>query len=394
MTSPPRTKAATLRPSGPRADRRSRTKLLGRVSIRHLLHVLSTTIKLCNILSVFLDFASTAAIAVFLRTRRSYPPADVFATLQRILENSVSRIVLSAAIIISLVPHDWLGIDDAWFIALFGPEVIARAVLAFRKESRPVLPGRKLEIGWRAPTSNELWLLALDLIAVLSFLPVVASAFVSARWLRLFRLSRTILLLRYWAPVVNDLWTVTRRPERRRQIVFIFGTLIIICFAGAVMLDHVTTDVGDDFDGDGVVGDPHDHEFLVRMWWAFRQLEDPGNLLASPHDAGTLVVSVLLTLAGLFVISFIIGMGTDVVMDLSDLSRMRSPGLRGHTVIVNATTHSRRLLRELLHRGVQVAPGFARAGGPSLADPGMAKHSHQQDLRGGGAQRGPARLFA
>jgi hypothetical protein len=287
----------------------------------------------------------------------------VFTTLQRLLENVVSRIVLSVAIVISLVPHQWLGLDDVWFMVLFGPEVLARTLLAFRRESLPALPGRRLEEGWRAPTSNELWLLLLDFIALVSFLPAVAGSFMSARWLRLFRLSRTVLLLRYWAPMVNDLWTVTRRPERRRQIFFIFGTLLVICFAGAVLLDHVTTDAGDDFDGDGVVGDPHDHEFLVRMWWAFRQVEDPGNLLASPHDTGTLVVSVALTLAGLFVISFIIGMGTDVVTDLSSLGRTRPPGLRGHTVIVHANNSSRRLLRELLHEEFKVLPAATEVTG-------------------------------
>lgn len=287
----------------------------------------------------------------------------VFATLQRVLENTASRIVLSAAIVLSLVPHTWMHANDAWFMVLFGPEVLARTLLACRRESLPVAPGRRQETGWRAPSANEVGLLLLDLVALVSFIPVVASTFVSSRWLRLFRLSRTVLLLRYWAPVVNDLWTVTRRPERRRQIVFIFGSLLVVCFAGAVLLDHITTIAGDDFDGDGVVGDPHDHEFLVRMWWAFRQVEDPGNLLANPHDTGTLVVSVGLTLAGLFIISFIIGIGSDVVGDLSSLGRIRSPGLRGHTVIVNATPASEGLLRELLHEEFKLLPAATHVAG-------------------------------
>jgi len=280
----------------------------------------------------------------------------VFATLQRSLENPFSRILLSVAIIISLVPHEWMHATDAWFAVLFGPEVVARTLLAFRRESLPVAPGQKLETGWRMPSMTDVGLLVLDFIAVISFMPVIASSLVGARWLRLFRLTRTVLLLRYWAPVVRDLWTVSWRPERRRQLVFVFGSLIVTCFAGAVLLDHMTTAAGDDFDGDGVVGDRHDHQFLVRMWWAFRQVEDPGNLLASPHDTGTVIVSVILTLAGLFVISFIIGIGTDVVTDLSELSRHRSPGMRGHTVLVNITPSGERLLRELLHEEFKVLP--------------------------------------
>lgn len=280
----------------------------------------------------------------------------MFAILQRILEHPISRVVFSVVIIASLVPHEWMLANDAWFLAIFGPEVLARGLLIFRRESLPVLPGRRRETGWRLPRVGEVILLSLDLLAIISFIPAIAEQFVSARWLRLFRLTRTVLLLRYWAPVVTDLWEVTRRPERKRQLVFIFGTSLVICFAGAVLLDHVTTEIGDDFDGDGVVGDPHDHDFFVRMWWAFRQIEDPGNLLASPHDAGTLVVSVVLSLLGLFVISFIIGIGTDVVTDLADIGRMRSPGMSRHTVVVNATSSAKRLLRELLHEEFKLLP--------------------------------------
>ncbi|MGB1016330.1 MAG: hypothetical protein ACPG4T_19490, partial [Nannocystaceae bacterium] len=165
----------------------------------------------------------------------------MFATLQRSLENPFSRILLSVAIIISLVPHDWMHATDAWFAVLFGPEVIARTLLAFRRESLPVAPGQNLETGWRMPSMTDVGLLVLDFIAVISFMPVIASSLVGARWLRLFRLTRTVLLLRYWAPVVRDLWTVSWRPERRRQLVFVFGSLIVTCFVGAVLLDHMTT---------------------------------------------------------------------------------------------------------------------------------------------------------
>lgn len=285
-----------------------------------------------------------------------YAPALVFAFLQRTLEHPVSRVILSAAIVISLVPHQWMHTSDAWFLVLFGPEVLARSVLVFRKESLPLEGGQRMQTGWRRATGMEVFLLVLDVAALLSFLPTAASGLVGARWLRLFRLTRTILLLRYWAPVVRDLWTVSWRPERRRQLMFVFGSLILICFAGAVLLDHVTTTVGDDFDGDGVVGDPHDHEFFVRMWWAFRQMEDPGNLLASPHDTGTVVVSVFLTLAGLFVVSFIIGIGSDVVVDLAKLGRLRAPGLARHTVIINGQRTGKRLLHELLHEEYKVLP--------------------------------------
>jgi hypothetical protein len=288
----------------------------------------------------------------------------VFAVLNRLLENLTTRIVLSVAIVISLVPHDWLFFSDAWFLALFGPEFVFRVLLAFREEGVEVPGQLRRRTGWRRAKPSELLLLLFDFLALASFLPISAVV-QSGRWLRLFRLSRTLLLLRYWAPVVRDLWTVVSGRERRRQLALVFGTLIATTFAGAVGLDHLTTEVGDDFDGDGHVGDEHDHDFLVRMWWAFRQLEDPGNLLASPHDVGTLIVSVGLTLSGLFVISFIIGVGTDVVDELTEVSRLRPPGLNRHTVLVNLNGGTKRLLSELLGEERKFLPGSR--GFPSTA---------------------------
>ncbi len=277
--------------------------------------------------------------------------------LEYLLNHLVTRVILSLFIIISLIPHEWMHANDEVFLAVFLPEFIARAILAHRAEY--VERGRDPHAtGWTLPNRLDGFLLLIDLVALLSFLPWDQAR--RTRWLRVFRLTRTVMLLRYWAPLVSDLWAVLQRRERARQLFLMFAAVGIMAFAGTVLLDHATDSVGDDFDGDGQVGDEHDHVFWVRMYWALRQIGDPGNMLASPHDIGTLVVSILLTFFGLFLVSFLIGVGTDAVSEVMDLGQLRSAGLRGHTVLLNLTTPTRALLDEVVGEYRKLVPTGAR----------------------------------
>src|SRR5690606_6329185 len=99
--------------------------------------------------------------------------------------------------------------------------------------------------------------------------------------------------------------------------------------------------------------------FFVHLWWAFRQVQDPGNMMASPHHAVAVIVSVGLTIVGLFMVSFLIGLGTDVVRELMELARLRPPGLYGHTIIVNIEVSTQQLLHELLRYSRKLLPGGA-----------------------------------
>lgn len=283
-----------------------------------------------------------------------------------ILDHLATRVILSLLIIISLLPDERmveLGIEGSnadWvhviFLVAFLPEFVGRTLLAFRGEYR-AQHNDPAAAGWVVPGRLDVFLLTVDFVALLSFLPWASG---QTRWLRLFRLVRTVMLLRYWAPLVADLWNVLRRRERTRQLFLVFATVCIMSFAGTVLLNHLTDSVGDDFDADGNVGDPHDHEFWVRMWWAVRQIGDPGNMLGSPHDAGTLIVSIGLTFVGLFLISVLIGIGTDAVSELMELSQLRSAGLKGHTVLLNLTTPTRALLDEVVGEYRKLVPTGAR----------------------------------
>lgn len=278
--------------------------------------------------------------------------------MRGVLNHFLTRVVLSLAIIFSLLPLPWLERLNPIFLVIFGAEFLARAVLLFRGELHANERVRDVEGGWTKPRPTDVLLLFLDLVALISFIPFAPGDAAATRWLRLFRLTRMLMLLKYWGPLARDLWSILIRRERFKQVVLMGVVVLTLSFAGAVILDHATQNLHTDFDGDGNTTGPGDANFWVRLWWAFRQIQDPGNMLATPDHWLVLLVSVALTVFGLFLVSFLIGLGTDVVRELMELSRLRSPGLRSHTVLVNITPSTRQLLFELIrHYRKLVAEG-------------------------------------
>ena len=266
--------------------------------------------------------------------------APLAARAQRLLLRVEVRLVLSACIIVSLLPYPWVGGFDGLFLAVFGVELVARALALFRADAA--------EDGeWQVPSLGAISLLVLDLVALLSFLPLF-DADDSSRFLRLFRLTRMLLLIGYWAPLARDVWAVLARGERARQIVLMGAMVLALSFTGALIIEYVAerSESGIDFDGDGAFT-REDRSFLVLLWWAFRQVQDPGNMISTPVEVTAMLVSLGLTVFGLFLVSFLIGLGTDVVRELMELSRLREPGLRGHTVIVHLTGATQQLLLEI-----------------------------------------------
>lgn len=262
------------------------------------------------------------------------------------------RLVLSACIIISLLPYPWVHTFDGLFLLLFASEFVARASVTFAgrwREQRSSTGEPQPSDERRLPPLSTILLLFLDLVALISFLP---ESWISdggdARWLRVFRLTRMLVLLGYWAPLARDVWVVLSRRERARQVVLMGFIVLALSFSGAVVVQNLARDQAVvDFDDDGNVTG-NDRQFLVRLWWAFRQVQDPGNMMATPNHAAAVVVSIGLTVFGLFLVSFLIGLGTDVVHELMELSRIRGPGLRNHTVVVNMNASTRVLLSELV----------------------------------------------
>ena len=282
--------------------------------------------------------------------------------IERLLESFAMRVLLSMSIIVSLLPLSWAEQLDPLFLLLFGSEFLLRLFIVLVAPARGAVDsGLTGDKGGALSESKHsrvgAWsLLVIDFVALISFIPMKVGSD-GARWLRLFRLTRMLLLVGYWAPLVRDLWSIMARGERARQIVLMGVVVSGLSFAGAVFVHHLGAHV--DADGDGEMTSA-DRSFWSLLWWAFRQVQDPGNLLASPAVVPLLVVSMALTLFGLFLVSFLIGLGTDVVAELLELSRLRPAGLRQHTVVVGVNESTPRLLTELMRYYRKLIPSEAR----------------------------------
>ena len=111
---------------------------------------------------------------------------------ERTLESQVTRISLSALIILSLLPPDTTrslapGIQPSQlslaFLLIFSIEFSLRATVFV------------LHLTRRRATTGEIILLGLDLLAVISFIPM--EGLVDLPYVRLFRLMRLSLLIGY-----------------------------------------------------------------------------------------------------------------------------------------------------------------------------------------------------
>lgn len=256
---------------------------------------------------------------------------------ERILESIEMRAFLSFVILLSVLPASTLLVilpaplvryRSAIFLCIFVPEFLFRLIVLNRKRQQ-----RRLRQG-------ELILLCLDLLAIVSFLPLV----IDASYLRFLRLTRLLLLLGYWRGAARQLWGLLLQRERRFQVFLVLILGILLSLASTVVLIEMGTQY--DFNGDGEV-DSRDHRFVSIMWWSFRQVQDPGNLVAEMNDGVIVLISLALTFTGLLLFSFLIGIGTTVVGELVERSRSQKVGMHDHTVILGLPPYGTILLREL-----------------------------------------------
>jgi hypothetical protein len=257
------------------------------------------------------------------------------------------RIALSVLILVSLLPHEAEPVSDLVFFVVFGAELGLRVyvLVARLRAPRDVSRARSAR-----KTAVSIILLAFDLLALLSFVPwgeiFEGIAIFESRLLRVFRLLRMLLLVGYWSPVLKDGLAVLARHDRLRQVSLLGLVVALLAFAGATIIAHLPVS-GVDFTGDGRV-DAADEAFWPRLWWAFRQIQDPGNMVTDPGELVVVMVSLALTVAGLFVVSFLIGLAADIVRELVEVARNRPVGWKRHTVVVYQTPGLPELVTELM----------------------------------------------
>jgi hypothetical protein len=235
------------------------------------------------------------------------------------------RVILSVAIVVSVLPSHLDEQTRQFFLLFFGSEACFRLLLLVHKSMK--LKGRFM---WG---SGALWVA--DLLAVISFLPLPGFDADEFRYGRLIRLA---LLLFHWGPLIRDFWTVATKRDRLSQIVMVMSLSLILSALGASAVRLAALE-GVDVDGDGVKDVPTREVEL--FWWAFRQVQDPGNLIPSSEHVGLLTISLVLTLGGLFLVAFLIGIGTTLVEELLQTEQQRRVDLYGHTVVLNIDEHAR-----------------------------------------------------
>lgn len=277
----------------------------------------------------------------------------------RLLDRTETRITLAALIIVSVLDMTPLLADlglapatalwtlvtlDSVFLVIFGVELAARLGLARRSQGI---------------SRQEVALLVIDSVALLTFVVVPAHLLLdpsqigatrptSEFWLiRLTRLIRLVVLVRFLNTTLNELRKILSQRQIRYQLGFLLTSVLLLTFVGASVLVTMGVPIAD-FDHDGQIEGGEGTTFQV-VWWVFRQVESPDNLVSDARsDALVLVTSLVLTITGVFVMSFIIGIGTSVVGALLAASRHRQVHLREHTVVVGGGHSLRKVLEDLI----------------------------------------------
>ncbi len=250
--------------------------------------------------------------------------------LGAIMESRVVRGLLIGLIVLSLLPFPEIERTFRWvFVVVFGVEIAVRAPLTFGR-SRTRLE-RRVDV---------VFFLA-DLVAFVSFLPLDAWLPVEVGALKVLRLARLLVLLRFARDLAADVYSILTRREQLEQFALVTVAVGAMAFVSAVILSHL--------------GVPHDYDtmrdgpegFAEQVWWSFRQIESADNLVASLHVHPVVgVLSLVLTMIGVFVISFIIGIGTNVVEQVVRAERRRPVGFSGHTVVIGPIHENEVLIRE------------------------------------------------
>jgi len=251
--------------------------------------------------------------------------------LADLLDGRLARLTLAFLVILSLLP---LGAIDLVlrpiFIACFGLELGVR-LLVWRADVH----------GTRTLTVGAAAFALVDTLAFLSFLPlelwIEDTELLTA--LSLLRLTRLFMLLRFGRGLARDLYAIVTRREQVQTLGFVTGAVVVLSLVSAIVLSHLAVRVSE----------RPQEPFREHFWWAFRQLESADNLVSTLEGDPVLTfLSIFLTVSGVFLIAFVIGVGSNVVDQLVRAERRRDLTYEGHTVVVGAVHEGEELIREFV----------------------------------------------
>lgn len=247
-----------------------------------------------------------------------------------LLEKRWLKSFLALMIIISLLPLASLEHTlRPLFIFIFAAEFLLRTVAL----ARPQHEVRRFE--W--------FFLLIDLLALASFLPLegVLGTHSTEAFIAL-RLMRLALLLRFARELASDVYSIMTRREQLQQFGLVTIGVFSLAFGTAVVLHHLPIQY--DYNGLG-----QNAGFLDRLWWSFRQLQSADNLVPNLRVPWPIaLLSLCLTIVGVFVVSFIIGLGTNVVDQVVRAERRRPVDYHDHSLVIGPVHDAEMLVTEFV----------------------------------------------
>ncbi len=145
------------------------------------------------------------------------------------------------------------------------------------------------------------------------------------------RMLRLIRLLRPWLVIVRNLRDVMHEGQYMQEINLIVLILAVMSIGGGVVAQYLIGDF--DYTQDGTM-QAEDHTMLARIWFAFRILTDPGNIVLYPENNTLILISVMSIVIGLFVLAFFIGIGANIVSELMVKLRNERLNVANHMVMI------------------------------------------------------------
>ncbi|MBI2571164.1 MAG: hypothetical protein HYV63_29515 [Candidatus Schekmanbacteria bacterium] len=238
------------------------------------------------------------------------------------------KVVTAFLLVASVLPYWQLELRfQSGFLAVFGLQWLLRLLL---------ISGR-----FGSARRGDYLFVVIDLAVFASFLPLlqVAPALVQTA----LHLCRLFALLRYARELLLDVYAIVTRREQLDQFVLIGIAIVALAFGSAVLLSQlgISHDYG--------TSSARSELFVDRLWWSFRQLESADNLVEN-LAAHPLIsaMSLVLTVAGVVIFSFVIGIGASVVGQVIKADRRRPLGFRGHTLVIGPVHDNEQVVDELV----------------------------------------------
>ncbi|PKK89606.1 MAG: hypothetical protein CVV64_13650 [Candidatus Wallbacteria bacterium HGW-Wallbacteria-1] len=254
--------------------------------------------------------------------------------LKSFFANSIVRWTSTILIIISLLPvsGNLEGPFNYFFLTLFSLELILRFMVYLVIEIRE--PSRR---------RSEMMFMIIDAVALLSFLPNTIMN-VDTRFLRIFRVMRILKLLRNLSGTLREVFQIIESRSMGRQIRILVVLIIGVALAGSVMKAFTVPEAP--------LNQPPglSAESVFRgVWWCIRQMADPGNMLdlqeVSNFQHGLL--SFVMMVVGVLVLSFVIGIGAEIIRELIETTRNRPIEVSDHYVVMGWNPQTQVLVRNL-----------------------------------------------